>query len=899
MNSQNNKGTKNNGHVNYSLPPTTISSSGSTPRRSSSRYSKLVITSASESSLTVDALANLIASSCGEPVVATVACGARYQGILSSADISTGGTSSLSVILVNPKLISASLINEKSNVDQSFPERIIIQGKDLIDIQVTKPVKEKEDAKGEDDDIKDGKNSNSTSIESLPKKVPAPLKPISYSELARKADLKPTTSPLGMQTLKKKLPVPMAPANGRVSSKSSAAIESSVKTEPPSKFKTDRDISTGYKFREREFEVWKPDVGSTEISMDDSNFNAGSWDQFKVNEEKFGVESTYDEHLYTTRVDTSAKDYNERLQRAQKIAREIEGLATLDRHVLEERGATIDDSGMDEEDKYSGVLNDSVVTTPQSSVPIKTDTRGSELMAALRIGSNTSETRSGPYNMDQASPISGANKYTTPGQRAAQYHNDPAIVSSSATKKPAPLPKTESPVSIVSKEKKAVPASAISSTNKSVAETSTASSGVPGKGNPAALKETFRLNAQSEINSLKQFSASFKVPHKLPNDLIPILAKDKSKQDEILKKQESSKSIEVSSIEKDQKNGIHVKEQTGESGDVKQPTAKATLTSGTREGNRFKLNPKAAAFTPSRPMQVSPLLANNPAVSSPQVLSHNLGNSNPGREKRFHTLSALEIFGTKDKIPTPESQKIKLQRFRSGFNMFGSVMKEYEAKVIEFGKQETKKTSSTTKPALNKPLFPKMFLTPPTWDSTVDESFEKVITDQYFAQASTSAVPGMSFVGAPMMNVPGSGAHMAVPGGYSAGKYPVSSSMQHSMMQFQQQQMQAAMFYQQFQGNGGGRPTPQMMYMAPGQDPQYMAPGFMVPGMVGHGQMSPSYPGGDGVYSGGSIPSHDVHTNPYSHDRQHGSNHGSNYGNHGTNYNGNRRHYNQKRTHNT
>ena len=43
------------------------------------------------------------------------------------------------------------------------------------------------------------------------------------------------------------------------------------------------------------------------------------------------------------------------LPRPRRIAKEIEQQATTDRHILEERGVVVDDSGVDGEDKYSGV----------------------------------------------------------------------------------------------------------------------------------------------------------------------------------------------------------------------------------------------------------------------------------------------------------------------------------------------------------------------------------------------------------------------------------------------------------------------------------------------------------------------------------------------------------------
>ena len=127
-------------------------------------------------------------------------------------------------------------------------------------------------------------------------------------------------------------------------------VDLSEPVKPPHEFKTDADISGKMQIKERELERWVPD-DEVELTLED---DGSEWDQFKVNQEKFGVESSYDEHLYTTRIDTSAPDY-ERAAKAERIAKEIEQQATTDRHILEERGVVVDDSGVDEEDKYSGV----------------------------------------------------------------------------------------------------------------------------------------------------------------------------------------------------------------------------------------------------------------------------------------------------------------------------------------------------------------------------------------------------------------------------------------------------------------------------------------------------------------------------------------------------------------
>ncbi|RKP32722.1 hypothetical protein METBISCDRAFT_20992 [Metschnikowia bicuspidata] len=810
-----------NGHVNYS----TLSSSapGSNTRRPLQKYTKSSGPGATATLL--EPLADLLASSCGCTVVATVSSGARYQGVLATSDIGPSGGSALLVVLVHPKLITRPLINEKSNADEDLLERLIIQAKDMIDVEVTTSVEANTDAKNMKvgpkklafDDVADAKEEGCKKEELAAKSVAEPVavpKPISYSALTKQPSIGRTSASTA------------GPAKSP--SKSVAAVERTLSgvhlkdhkleesaSPASSKFKIDRDISATHQFRERELQKWVPDEGSVEVTLEDTS-SKGEWDQFKVNEEKFGVESTYDEHLYTTRVNTAAKNYHERLKRAQNIAREIEGLSTQDQHVLEERGVSLaDDSGIDEEDKYSGVF----VDTPA----LKVDTRGSDLMAALRKGPVASEKRSGTFSAN-TSPQPGSGTYFTPGQRAAQYHNDPAIVASSATKKTIPLQSAAVAPGATSLGRAKVEPYKLTAKGANTAASSVSPSSVAAQTAAVAphkdSKESFRLNAQSEINSLKEFSASFKVPHKMPNDLLPILARDKSKQEEILKKQKSSKAASTS------------KEEPKDAASYRKLST--STVEGGKEVSKFKLNPKAAAFTPSRSFQALPLLAHKQSVSSvSSPRAKNFKELNHTREKRNHVLTPLEIFKKQKYIPTAESKKKKLQRLHGSFNMFTHIKKEHEQKAKE----------GDSAPL----VFPKLFMTPPTWDSTVEESYEKVIHDQCMSQAPMSVVPGMPFMGNPMMGIPGAMPQMGA--GFSAtGKYP--PSMLPAMVQFQQQQMQVAMFYQM--QAGAGRP-PQMMYIPTGSDLSYMSPGFAVPGGMAHGHMSPTYTGTKMFSSSGGV----------------------------------------------
>ncbi|XP_042022604.1 polyadenylate-binding protein-interacting protein 4-like isoform X3 [Salvia splendens] len=108
----------------------------------------------------------------------------------------------------------------------------------------------------------------------------------------------------------------------------------------------------------RELERWVPDEddpGCPELeNIFDGAWNRG-WDQFEVNKTLFGVKSTFDEELYTTKLDRGPQT-RELEREALKIAREIEGEQTLDLHLAEERGIQIDGNiEIDEETRFSSV----------------------------------------------------------------------------------------------------------------------------------------------------------------------------------------------------------------------------------------------------------------------------------------------------------------------------------------------------------------------------------------------------------------------------------------------------------------------------------------------------------------------------------------------------------------
>lgn len=119
----------------------------------------------------------------------------------------------------------------------------------------------------------------------------------------------------------------------------------------PSGFRTDADISGNLAIRERNLQRWEPSA-DTNVDLSLESESTGTWDQFEANARMYGVQTSYDEDLYTTSIDRSNPQYRQRLARAEKIAREIECVSATNPHVAEERGHVIgDDSGMDEEEK--------------------------------------------------------------------------------------------------------------------------------------------------------------------------------------------------------------------------------------------------------------------------------------------------------------------------------------------------------------------------------------------------------------------------------------------------------------------------------------------------------------------------------------------------------------------
>jgi PAB1-binding protein PBP1 len=101
-------------------------------------------------------------------------------------------------------------------------------------------------------------------------------------------------------------------------------------------FQTDADISASKGPKERDLQRWVPDGPDPAIASsgskrggDSETFgtnSAGGWDQFETNKRLFGGDSTYDENIYTTKLDRSAPDFEVRKREAERLANEIQNV---------------------------------------------------------------------------------------------------------------------------------------------------------------------------------------------------------------------------------------------------------------------------------------------------------------------------------------------------------------------------------------------------------------------------------------------------------------------------------------------------------------------------------------------------------------------------------------------
>ncbi|SCU79456.1 LAFA_0B03224g1_1 [Lachancea sp. 'fantastica'] len=365
-----------------------------------------------------DRLNYLLINSIGSDALVTVTNGAKYQGLLTACDPT--GSNGVDVVLQRARLVEDNFAAEQLASD--LIENLVIKGDDVAELQLqnvefnaeekprdvsdeafetSKQPKEATSA-GVPTEIKTDPESGKEIGKEVKKEIQLEKMPEREVKPEVKSEVKSEVKPEVKSEVKPQARAPQA----------SQAHNAPRSVEPAKHaFKTDTDISGNKsEVKERKLERWVPEPHEEFALGDALEDSKESWNQFAVNEEKFGITSTFDEHLYTTMINKNDPKYNERLREADRIAKDIESQGSSGNvHLAEERGLVTEDSGVDEEDKYSGV-----------------DRRGDELLAQLKMNSKSIPTK--------------AKKYVPPTLRHQPHNNDPAIISSRAAGVPPPPP---------------------------------------------------------------------------------------------------------------------------------------------------------------------------------------------------------------------------------------------------------------------------------------------------------------------------------------------------------------------------------------------------------------------------------------------------------------------------
>ena len=278
---------------------------------------------------------------------------------------------------------------------------------------------------------------------------------------------------------------------------------------------------------------------------------AGDWDQFAANEQRFGVKTDYDETIYTTKIDRSGPLYRMRELEAERISREIVADTSTNAHLREERGLQHEDDGTEEEAKFVCPSN-------------RFDQFSNSYYQPRYSGVHRNGQDYPPLLTNQP------NKYTPPARRPAAM--DPAIISAQIAR-PSSKPQEAAVVvgqstaakdPVETSEDTATEQDKADATSKdwppkpalTLAPVKVASQKSGATENvETELLDSFRQFANNEkmrvqdsrrhrasadkavkLNDLMKFAKNFKLLTPVPKDLVPILAKDKTKQEEIVKK---------------------------------------------------------------------------------------------------------------------------------------------------------------------------------------------------------------------------------------------------------------------------------------------------------------------------------------------------------------------------
>ncbi|KAI5172882.1 hypothetical protein NEFER03_1898 [Nematocida sp. LUAm3] len=94
------------------------------------------------------------------------------------------------------------------------------------------------------------------------------------------------------------------------------------------------------------------------------NTSTKGWNQFEVNERKFGFKATYDESIYNTVLDKNSEEYKKHEKEAEEIAKRMMSSSSKNFHLEEERGRI---SNLSEDEKYGTAVPEEKPGPPKST----------------------------------------------------------------------------------------------------------------------------------------------------------------------------------------------------------------------------------------------------------------------------------------------------------------------------------------------------------------------------------------------------------------------------------------------------------------------------------------------------------------------------------------------------
>ncbi|KHN95854.1 PAB1 binding protein (Pbp1) [Metarhizium album ARSEF 1941] len=399
-----------------------------------------------------------------------------------------------------------------------------------------------------------------------------------------------------------------------------------------SNFRTDTAISNSRFGNERTLQPWVPDAADGVDGSLEATASGGSWDQFAANEKLFGLQTDYDESMYTTTINKSHPQFRERVAAADKKAKEIERSVPTTAHVAEERimdyvgGAGAGEEN--EEEKYSGVRRqdfpalsgggrENRYTPPAKRAPTSQSTvKGAPVDPAIISSQLRAPVKRHPVSTEQIrsqAPDGAKNGVTV--------KVEPAKTSTPKLAEEGPAESKASPVINISADSKtpeSKPSEKAATPGPSSTSSSRNASSQPKETTPSAtstverdvLKEFKSFATQQRINAekartnkaradkevklteLKKFASSFKLSTPVPTDLVSIIAKDPAKQKEIQAK--AMRNAEEMAKTKADSGSKDKGQSTKDSGTAKTPDAGTSANTSDGRSSRSAVVPQAS-----------------------------------------------------------------------------------------------------------------------------------------------------------------------------------------------------------------------------------------------------------------------------------------------------------------